>query len=347
MAARRRDHKTKDLPPNLYCRKGYYSFRDPRTGKEYGLGRDKRVAVNEAVAANMTMMPAAVSLADKMNGKQVMLFDDLVQVYEQYIKNKELSPKTKIENQKKIKAIIKHFSGWEVSKIDTKAIAEFLDKKINEGKLTMANLLRSTLSEIFKAGIVKGLISNNPVTNTNRARVKVEKERLTLEEYLTIREAAKRIRPIVGLTFDLAVLTGQRASDLSKMKWSDIKDGILHVVQGKTNSMLKISIENGLSSINLSIRETLNNLKKLNGNSDLVLGGKSQPDFSKYFRQARELSGISWSDSPPPFHELRSLSGRLYAEEKGREFAQRILGHKSSAMTDKYIDGRGKDWICV
>ncbi|MDR5615596.1 phage integrase Arm DNA-binding domain-containing protein, partial [Arsenophonus sp.] len=40
--------KNRDLPPNLYKRKGYYSYRDPRTRKEYGLGRNKAYAINEA-----------------------------------------------------------------------------------------------------------------------------------------------------------------------------------------------------------------------------------------------------------------------------------------------------------
>jgi len=48
--ARKRDPKFVDLPPNLYARNdGYYSFRDPRTGKEYGLGRDKRYALTQAI----------------------------------------------------------------------------------------------------------------------------------------------------------------------------------------------------------------------------------------------------------------------------------------------------------
>ncbi|EEE4507015.1 phage integrase Arm DNA-binding domain-containing protein, partial [Escherichia coli] len=34
---RRRSHERRDLPPNLYIRNnGYYCYRDPRTGKEFG-----------------------------------------------------------------------------------------------------------------------------------------------------------------------------------------------------------------------------------------------------------------------------------------------------------------------
>lgn len=67
--------------------------------------------------------------------------------------------------------------------------------------------------------------------------------------------------------------------------------------------------------------------------------------MARGFAKARELSGITWEKEPPSFHELRSLSARLYTEEKGTEFAQRLLGHKSLVMTAKYQDNRGSEWV--
>ncbi|RGO38690.1 hypothetical protein DXB20_14315, partial [Escherichia coli] len=52
---------------------------------------------------------------------------------------------------------------------------------------------------------------------------------------------------------------------------------------------------------------------------------------------------VSWSHYP--FHEQRSLSERLYREQ-GLD-TQKLLGHKSRKMTDRYNDDRGKDWIIV
>jgi integrase len=69
--------------------------------------------------------------------------------------------------------------------------------------------------------------------------------------------------------------------------------------------------------------------------------------MARGFAKARELSGITWEKEPPSFHELRSLSARLYTEEKGTEFAQRLLGHKSLVMTAKYQDNRGSEWVKV
>ena len=49
-------HEHRDLPPNLYIRNnGYYCYRDPRTGKEFGLGRDRRIAITEAIQANIEL----------------------------------------------------------------------------------------------------------------------------------------------------------------------------------------------------------------------------------------------------------------------------------------------------
>ncbi|MBN3229412.1 tyrosine-type recombinase/integrase [Pectobacterium brasiliense] len=50
-------------------------------------------------------------------------------------------------------------------------------------------------------------------------------------------------------------------------------------------------------------------------------------------------------EKPPIFHEIRSLAGRLYDKERGKEFAQKLLGHKSAKMTEKYLDTRGKGYI--
>lgn len=53
------------------------------------------------------------------------------------------------------------------------------------------------------------------------------------------------------------------------------------------------------------------------------------------------------SDNPPTFHESRSLAGRMYETECGREFAQHLLGHKSEKMTAKYLDLRDDSFTLI
>jgi integrase len=63
------------------------------------------------------------------------------------------------------------------------------------------------------------------------------------------------------------------------------------------------------------------------------------------FATARDKSGSKWVN-PPSFHEMRSLSGRLY-DNQGGVNVQNLLGHKDSKTTATYIDSRGSEWISV
>lgn len=47
----------------------------------------------------------------------------------------------------------------------------------------------------------------------------------------------------------------------------------------------------------------------------------------------------------PTFREQRSLSERLYRDQ-GVD-TQKLLGHKTQEMTDRYNDDRGKDWVIL
>ncbi|EBV5374646.1 TPA: phage integrase Arm DNA-binding domain-containing protein [Salmonella enterica subsp. enterica serovar Wangata] len=69
--------------------------------------------------------------------------------------------------------------------------------------------------------------------------------------------------------------------------------------------------------------------------------GNIHPDgLTKTFVKARKASGVNFSNNPPTFHEIRSLAGRLYKNEHGEVFAQKLLGHTSANTTKLYLDER-------
>ncbi|MGL5423999.1 MAG: tyrosine-type recombinase/integrase [Serratia fonticola] len=76
-------------------------------------------------------------------------------------------------------------------------------------------------------------------------------------------------------------------------------------------------------------------------------GALHADSLTKAFVSARKESGLTFTSTPPTFHEIRSLSGRLYEDEYGKEFAQKLLGHKSMTMTNRYLDRRQKEWIMI
>ncbi|EPY4440354.1 phage integrase Arm DNA-binding domain-containing protein, partial [Escherichia coli] len=105
---RRRSHERRDLPPNLYIRNnGYYCYRDPRTGKEFGLGRDRRIAITEAIQANIELLSDSgrESLIDRIKGADTITLHTWLDRYETILTERGIRPKTLLDYASKIRAI--------------------------------------------------------------------------------------------------------------------------------------------------------------------------------------------------------------------------------------------------
>jgi len=225
-----------------------------------------------------------------------------------------------------------------------------------QGKKSMATALRSVLSDIFREAIVEGRIKINPVEATKAPRLKVKRERLNYDEFKKIRLAATEQPQWVGFAMEIALITGQRREDVVLFRFADIIDGRLHVEQGKTGMRIAIPLDLTLKVANLCLGEVIERCRASHS-SDYIInttrqsknGDKSlHPDaLTKAFVKARNATTLELGDNPPTFHEIRSLASRLFSIEKGEEFAQRLLGHKSVVMTKKYLDPRGKEYVLV
>lgn len=161
----------------------------------------------------------------------------------------------------------------------------------------------------------------------------------------------------MGNAMLLALVTGQRLGDISRMKFSDIWDDHLHVIQEKTGSKIAIPLSLRLNAIKWSLRDVVARCRDYAVSPYLVhfFRTTSQAErgaqvkantLTMNFSKARDLAGINWGEgSPATFHEQRSLSERLY-KEQGLN-TQKLLGHKTQQQTDHYHDDRGKGWSKV
>lgn len=148
---------------------------------------------------------------------------------------------------------------------------------------------------------------------------------------------------------DLALVTGQRREDVAKMQFSHISGDRLYVTQIKTGMRIALLLSLTLPPAGLLLSTVIDRCRLVSRSDFLVSAGvrKNSPDGSvhpdgltKKFVAARKLSGIKFSDTPPTFHEIRSLAGRLYKETYGKNFAQKLLGHTSEETTNMYLDER-------
>lgn len=328
--SRRRGENTRDLPPNLYIRKGIYYYRDIRDNKEYSLGKNKSLAVTEAIQANLAIFKPKTSLIDRINNIKVVTLHEWMDSYQDIVNKRGLSANSLRDYKSKISIIKTLLDDIDIKEITTKSISDLIN---NYPKLAMAKKLRATLLDAFNEAIANGLIENNPVIVTKAPKTKVQRIRLTLEQF---NHALNTTTDKYKYLFLLAVLTGQRIGDLVALKWSNIINGKIYIEQSKTGAKIAIPLDLKLNAIGYSINEVLNkiprNSEKISNASEVAL----RNNFSKC---------LPACDNKPTFHEIRSLSARLYEEEKGVEFVKKLLGHKSMVMTDKYLDNRRNDYI--
>lgn len=182
-----------------------------------------------------------------------------------------------------------------------------------------------------------------------------EKYDANLPRNLTYRRRYKSYywrNPLTKKEFSL----GQRREDIALMRFDQVVDGRLLIDQGKTGAMISLPLDLELRSVGLRLGTVIDRCRLASSTDFMVSAGKrkNSPDGSlhpdgltKKFVTARSSAGIEFEDSPPTFHEIRSLAGRLYEKEKGKEFARKLLGHKSGKMTDKYLDTRGKEYAML
>ncbi|MBX9753661.1 MAG: phage integrase Arm DNA-binding domain-containing protein [Pseudomonadaceae bacterium] len=363
MSPRPRSQGSKDMPPNLYRktdkRNGvtYYSYKDVVSGRMLGLGTDKAQALREALAANAALS-VRPTIQDRLGAKPVRPFSLWLARYREIFAERELAASTTRNVGMRINRLEALFGALEISEISTLKIADYLTSMAKQGKAQMSRAMRSLLSDIFMEAMAAGWVSTNPVDVTKAARIKIKRERLTLEIWRAAYAEAKQ--PWLKRAMELAVLTGQRRDDIASMLFKDYSDGHLHVIQSKTGQRLRLSGAIKLESLGLDLESTVKRCRDRVVSQNLVHHSRQvsrampgQPlmldtlssTFAAAVKKAMASLGIELDGTPPTFHEQRSLAARLHAAE-GRD-PQALLGHKSAKMTDIYRDVRGAEWIDV
>ncbi|ELM3738767.1 phage integrase Arm DNA-binding domain-containing protein [Yersinia ruckeri] len=373
MAARPRKNNVNI--PNLYplysrvANKVYWRYRHPITGKFHALGDNEQEAKKIAIEANSRLAEQRsrqiLALSDriaKIRGKEITVntwLDRYWEIQKERLDAGDIKPNTFKQKRKPVELLRLNFAMKPLPAVDARDIASLLDEYTAAGQPRMGQVVRSVLIDVFKEAQHVGEVppGYNPALATKQPRRKVTRQRLNLQEWQQIFDIADTNHQYLGNAMLLAVITGQRLGDISKMKFSDIWDDHLHVIQEKTDAKLAIPLSIRCDALNMSLRDVVARCRDYAISQYLVhyfratsmaqrgaqvTGNTLTTNFSK----ARDKANISWgSGTPATFHEQRSLSERLYSAQGIN--TQLLLGHKSQKQTDRYHDDRGKDWITI
>ena len=224
----------------------------------------------------------------------------------------------------------------------------------------------------------------NAAEITRRPSAKVNRARLTLDDFRAILAQAEELTTTRGQwianSLLLALVTGQRREDLAfaqfrrgkdwDIAWRAfqhgdagahpypcVDDGHLWVVQQKTGSMVRIPLTLRLDAIGHSVGDIIERCRDNVASRYLIhhsvpfghapRGAAVFKDtISRGFADARDRASLEWpGKTPPTFHEIRSLSERLY-KAQGID-TQALLGHRHARMTEIYDDPRQAEWSTI
>ncbi|KRG47391.1 integrase [Stenotrophomonas panacihumi] len=143
---------------------------------------------------------------------------------------------------------------------------------------------------------------------------------------------------------DLAYLTGQRPADVLGLSEMDVRDGAVHVAQGKTGKRLRVEVVGELAQLLERVRARKRGYKV--HSTRLVVNEGGRPigvnAMSRRWVKAcaaAKVEGIQ-------FRDLRAKAGTDKADAAGDiRQAQRQLGHGSVVMTEHYVRNRRGDKV--
>lgn len=361
--------------PGLSCytdvrtQKVYWRYKHPVTGKFHGLGTDGEVAKQIAIEANSRLaerqMAQLLKVRDEISREQKKgisvsaWVEKYLAIQAERLESGEIRFNTHKQKLAPLKAFISESGLKNIDAITVRDIADLLEQYKERGQNRMAQIVRMVLIDLFKEAQHAGEVppGYNPALATKMPRNKVQRERLSFEEWTAIFDAAAALPNYVQNSMLIALVTGQRLGDIAKMQFHDIWDGYLHVQQEKTGTKLAIPLSLHCAALNMTLEDVLARCRDRilskyvihhHHTTSQAQRGEALTisSITTGFSKARKMTSIVWENgSPPTFHEQRSLAERLYRDQ-GVD-TKRLLGHKNQVQTDKYNDDRGKEWLVV
>lgn len=267
------------------------------------------------------------------------------ETYRLIIAARPISPKTLANRRSALRHLVGAMGDRTISSIRPHEVAATVQQLAGQYPQAAKRVLFEA-RDVFNEAVNYGWIDRNPAAQIKPPVVRIRRHRLTLDQWRAIRMHANTHQPPwVERMLVLALVTGQRRSDLCKMRFDDVWNDYLHVEQVKTGARLALPLKLHLDALGVSLGEVIESCRGYAAGSDYLLRKHNgQPlvlaSLSARFEEAREAvlpnadTGI-----PASLHECRSLSERLYREQGINTMV--LLGHKHQAMTDVYNDDRG------
>jgi integrase len=376
MNSRRRTYQNKDLPQGLYITKvrgvDRFRFRRP-DGKNiyFPVGTLRHDAIQAAILFNNEVRTAEARIRAKelANDKYNKPISEWIPAVLNRVKREELNAKKMNQdtfgNFKRDCVRLSKTLGNIYSKdITLEHVNEFLSVHANNASNNVFNRKISFLVKVFTYLVDESAMNQNyalqkkPLPKEDKKR-----NRLGFEEFKQMLTYARENKEYhyLFVAMSLALQTTQATLEVSRIKYSAIKNGILRIkrqkVQKHESSRVEIPVSSEIQNIiefsRLSRLASPYVVHRVGRNKNQIGEGCDHPlqvsskYISRQFSILRDKLGLYVNLSPekrPTFHEIRALSIHLY-KSQGVD-PQTRAAHKDAKTTKIYNDGHVQ-WVRV
>jgi len=195
-----------------------------------------------------------------------------------------------------------------------------------------------TYFSIFKAmlnkAVMRNLIEKNPGSYVKNPKLDVVREFLSEAEVRTLSQTEYENVDIKN-AFLFSCFTGLRLSDVKNLKWNNIKEGYVNIMQIKTKDPLRFKLSHSAIRI-LKIQE-----KDNSQNSDNIFRLLADNSTNKHLKRWVELAGI---EKRITFHNGRHTYATMCISSGMRLYTvSKLLGHTDIKNTQIYAKLIDKD----
>jgi integrase len=355
MAPRPRIRRRANWPANMHePRPGYYTWRDPRDGKTHVLGRIALAqAIYEAQEANAIVETGKTTktLAQRLTEERKTVADLIGKM------PTDGKPNTLAARKSYDDVIRKELGSIECRVLTVENVSDVIEAIKARGKMRWAQAIRSRMVQICAKGMALGWMEKNVAEITEKMKVKVQRKRLTLDGFKAIFEKAPQVADWLPNAMLLALISGQDRSTVARWERESIVGDMAIVRRSKTEVRIAIPLKLHMDAIGMSLADVIKRCTSTGIESKYLVhhqlthvrSHRGSPvkigSVSQAFADARELAGIK-GEHAPTFHEIRSLTKRLYMEQGGVD-TKALLGHSDDSTANLYANSRGLEPIKV